>query len=134
MWKRVYSDAERALWRQMRPALTVAEIVRHRAAAGVKVNYRSVWLETIDIAGPRGLNGKAHYVTGQERVEIRRLYGTYGWHLADIAERFGVSLTTARNHAGTLDALDLPTRKRQPRHLIHAPMADIAQACLTKAA
>lgn len=126
----VYSKAEKAEWRRMRPYMSVMEIVRRRRAEGVRVLYASVHAHCIDIKGPT----EVRCMSAQQKLEARRLYRTYGWHLLDIAARLGFSECTIRKHVGETDGCHAPARKRQPNYLIHASMADIARVCLKTAA
>lgn len=126
----VYPAEEKAKWKAMRPYMSVMEIVRRRRAAGVRVLYAAVHHHTLDIKGPT----EVKCMNTADKLEARRLYQTYGWHLRDIAARFGFSESTVRKHVGQLDEFRAANRDRQPNYLIHASMADIARECLKRAA
>lgn len=126
----VYSAEEKAKWKAMRPYMSVMEIVRRRRAAGVHILYAAVHAHCIDIKGP----SEVHCISKAQKLEARRLYHEYGWHLRDIAARFGKSESTMRRHCAPLDEFRAQTRDRQPNYLVHASMREIVDAYLKKAA
>lgn len=119
---RTYPPEEKALWRKLRPTMTVGQILDARRAAGVNLNYAAIFHHTADIAGPRGV---APWLTARERREIRTLYAESDWLIEDIAARFNRPVQTIRRHLGPRVAK--VRRKRTPDE-IFAPLSRIAPA------
>lgn len=118
---RRYPDAEKALWRTMRATMTVHQIVEARRAAGVELNYASVFHNTADIKGPRAI---ARPLTAREVREVRALHREHGWLPNDIAARYERPVSTIRRHLEKGG----PVMRRRPRtpEEIFAPWHEIA--------
>lgn len=125
-----YAPEEIALWKRMRPTHTVQAIFDERRKVIPRLNYAAVHRHVGELPGPMVWK----YTTKPQQLEMRRLYQTYGWHIRDIALRYGCADTTVRKYIGGVEAYSLPPRKRQPNYMIHAPMADIAARVLPRKA
>lgn len=123
---RAYPAEEKALWRALRPTTSVQEIVEMRRAAGERIGYSAVHRTCVDIKGPN----KVPTMPIRDRLEAKRLYQTYGWHMRDICLRFGFADSTIRKYVGQTDGYHAPARDRQPPSLIHATMVEIANCVL----
>lgn len=125
-----YPKEEVALWKKMRPTHTVMAIFRERQKVIPRLSYSAVHRYIGEMPGPKCWK----YIKGHQRLEAKRLYQTYGWHITDICLRLGFSDSTIRKYIGEMDPLSAPARKRQPNYRIHATMEQIARECLPRKA